>query len=258
MKDLHALVQGPANSPAVIFLHAFPLNSAMWTEQMKECSKSFHCVALDLPGFGKSPLPSHAFTFEHYVESVENFLRVKGIQKSIWCGLSMGGYVALRLYERAPELCSGLVLCDTRSGADNEEGKLKRWAAIKAVTENKDAFVEAQFKALTAPTSQEKAPIREAFLSMAASQSAEAIAAGLAAMANRTDTGARLVDIHVPTKIIVGAEDKVTSPLEAEKLLQAITGSTLTVIPGAGHLSNLEAPSEFNQALLAFLKDLDN
>lgn len=252
-KNLHVLTRGNPSHPAIVFLHAFPFTSEMWEEQMKFFSEKYYCVAPDLPGFGKSALANHAVTFEHYVDSVLESLKEQKINKAIWCSLSMGGYLALRMYERSPEMCRGLVLCDTKAGADGNEAKLKRWDTIKMLEKSREDFLAAQWKALVSEESQKNDHLKKRFDEIIGNVSDAGVAAGLVALATRNDSTPNLSKISVPTLIVVGEEDKVTPPSEAEALNKAIRESHLQKIPKVGHLSNLEDPQKFNNLLVEYL-----
>lgn len=169
----------------------------------------------------------------------------------------MGGYLALRMYDRAPELCAGLVLADTKAGADDNAGKVKRADAIKAAAKSRDEFIEGQIKALLSETSRKNADLVQHVRSLMQKTDGHGITAGLVALATRTDSTALLEKVSVPTQIIVGADDAITPLTEAEKLHQGIPSqfrsNQVAVIKGAGHLSNLETPDEFNQILKMFL-----
>ncbi len=241
------------NKPTIVFFHAFPLNSEMWKDQIAALSATHRCLAVDLPGYSGSPLPTHAVTFEHYVDHVISYLEKAGVKKSIFCGLSMGGYLALRLFDRAPELCSALILCDTKAGADGNEAKLKRAAGVKSLIADREAYATGQFKALIGESNLPNESIKARFESIVSKNHTDGIAAGLVAMATRNDSTETLSKIKVPTLIIVGKEDQVTPLTEAELLNQGISGSKLVVIEKAGHLSNLENPAAFNEAVSKFI-----
>lgn len=130
-KNLKVHTQGQIGNPVLIFLHAFPFSGDMWKDQLNFFSEKFYCLAPDLPGFGESAPCDSAVTFEYYVDSVLNYLKELKIEKAICCGLSMGGYLALRMYEKAPDQFRALILCDTKAGADSNEAKLKRWDNIQ-------------------------------------------------------------------------------------------------------------------------------
>ena len=248
---------GNSTHPALVFLHAFPLNQKQWQLQIEHFSQSYFCVALDLPGFGEAELATNSpFSFEAYVDYVEQVLNSLNVQPATWIGLSMGGYVALRALERFPTLARAVVLCDTKAASDGNEAKLKRWDGIQAVGKNIDAFIEAQAKVLMGTKAQANPKILETFKNLVKANSVDSIQRGLLALATRTDTTESLTKINIPTLIIVGGDDKVTPIADAEVLNKAIRGSQLAVIQGAGHLSNLEAPEEFNEVLGNFLSKL--
>lgn len=256
LSTLKGHTKGIIGNPALLFLHAFPLSSDMWTEQMNRFSENFYCLAPYFPGFGESPLPDHAVTFEYYVDCVLNFLKESKVDSAIWCGLSMGGYIALRMYERAPEQCRALVLCDTKAGADGNEAKLKRWEAIKALQKNREEFTMIQWQTLVAERSKENDVLKARFQELVGKVSEKGISAGLLALATRTDTTPGLSKISVPTLILVGEEDKVTPISESEIIAKGISGSQMKTLEKTGHLSNLENPQKFNACLADFFTQL--
>jgi pimeloyl-ACP methyl ester carboxylesterase len=237
----------------LIFFHAFPFSSKMWEKQVNEFSKDFKVHAIDLPGFGSTPLPEHPFTFEYYVEYVQAWLKERKIEKSIWCGLSMGGYLALRLYQLDPELCEGLILCDTKATLDGNEAKLKRWGAIKSVLHDRAKFDEFQWRNLISKSSHSNRDLQQEFMKWMSENSDAGIMNGVVAIATRSETANMLEHVKVPTLILVGEDDQLTPENDARFLQHSIPKSELKVIPRAGHLANLEAPKIFNEALSAFL-----
>ncbi len=254
VNTLYVQTQGSFGHQAIIFLHAFPMTSDMWKEQMRHFSKTHYVLAPDLPGFGKGALPNHSVTFEHYVDSVLAFIKESGIKQSIWCGLSMGGYLALRLYEKAPELCCGLILANTKAVADDNAAKNKRWSAIKNLYTHRDDFLEGQWAAMIGKSGLENVKLKKQFFDIVAKNSEDGISAGLVALATRNDSTELLASIDVPTLIIAGAEDKVISISDAEVLNKGIKKSKLVIIQSAGHLSNLETPAQFNSVVADFLE----
>lgn len=256
INTLYVQTQGSFRNEAILFLHAFPMTSDMWKEQMNVFSKTHYTLAPDLPGFGKGGLPSHAITFEHYVDSIVNFLKESGIKRSIWCGLSMGGYLALKLYERAPELCCGLILANTKAPADDNEAKDKRWVTIKNLHSHRAEFTEKQWQAMMSKESLENKKLKLCFHEIAGKSSEEGLSAGLVSLATRNDSTDILSNIHVPTMIIAGEEDKVIPLSELKFLHDNITDSKFHIIKGAGHLSNMEKPEEFNKLIAEYLTDL--
>jgi 3-oxoadipate enol-lactonase len=178
-----------------------------------------------------------------------------GIQDAVLLGLSMGGYVAFRILALAPERVSGLVLADTRAGADGKEGKARRTdQAIRVRGEGVGWLADAMIPALLGETTMEHRPrVKAGVRKMIQEANPEGVARALEAMRDRPDSKRILADIAVPTLVLVGEEDTLTPVEESEIISRRIPGAALEVIPAAGHLSNLEAPDAFNRALGAFL-----
>jgi len=250
---LYVQTQGSFRNEALIFLHAFPMTSDMWKEQMNFFSKTHYTLAPDIPGLGKGTLPLHAITFEYYVDSFINFLKEAGIKRSVWCGLSMGGYLALRMYERAPELCSGLILSNTKATSDENGDKEKRWENIKMLHSHREEFVERQWHAMVSKTSLQNSKLKKCFKEIVSKSNEEGISSALVSLATRTDSTQTLAGITVPTLIISGEYDKIISMSDTRFLQDNIKDSRLKTISGAGHLSNMENPNDFNKAIAEFL-----
>lgn len=240
----------------VVLLHAFPMSGDMWKFQ-REALKAFRVLIPDLRGFGATPLLAPWF-IEHaaadVLESVwptsERSLTVPG--KAVFVGLSMGGYVALRIASSSPDRVSALVLCDTRAEPDANENKVKRAAAIDFVRANGvDAFLGPFLKDAVA-----EASALEFLHGIASKSSPEAVMASLAALAARPDAVPGLSKIRVPTAVLVGSEDKITPLPLSEAMRALIPGAELCIIPDAGHFSNVENPAAFNERLVSFLKRL--
>jgi pimeloyl-ACP methyl ester carboxylesterase len=246
-------VQG--QGPAVLFLHAFPLGLVMWDAQARALAGTHQVIRFDARGFGGSPPGDGLLTMERIAEDAAALLDHVGVSQAAVVGCSMGGYAALAMVRRHPDRLRGLVLQDTRAGADNEDARKNRSTlAEKVRKEGAAAAVEAFLPRLVGETTHQQRPevvarLREIILAVSPRGIADALA-GLAARADSTPT---LREIRVPTLVVVGAEDVLTPVAEAEALQREIAGSRLAVIPKAGHLANLENPEAFNEALLAFL-----
>ena len=173
-------------------------------------------------------------------------------------GLSMGGYVAFGFFRKFPGRVRALVLADTRPQADNEEGRRAREEyARRALKEGVVPIVESMLtKVLSAGTRERGGELLERVRSMMLGTSPEGAAAALRAMAARRDQTDLLPSVSVPTLIVVGSEDAVTTPADAEAMSAKIEGARLVVVEGAGHLSNVERPGEFDRALVEFLRAL--
>jgi 3-oxoadipate enol-lactonase len=241
----------------VVLLHAFPLNRSMWEPQIAALFGECRCIVPDLRGFGDSP-KAGPYSIDRYADDVVELLDAIQIDRAVIGGLSMGGYVALAIWRRHRSRVRALVLADTRAGADNAEGKQKRNDLIAlAKAEGSIAIADKQITGLVGKSTREKQPeLVERIRSIMAGEAPEGIAGALEAMRERPDSTDMLTTIDVPTLIVVGDEDVVTPPKEARAMHDAIPGSRLEVVTGAGHLSNLERPATFNAALSDFVGSL--
>jgi 3-oxoadipate enol-lactonase len=245
--------------PAVVFLHAFPFDHAMWKPQLAPLTEAgFRALAPDLPEFGESTPGSEVFAIERGADVVADFLEALEIEKCIVVGLSMGGYIALALARRHPKRLRALVLADTKAAPDDASARANRDRLIADVmAAGAAAAVEALFPKLFCDATRKHNPaaIEEA-RAIVLRQRPAAIIAGLYALRDRPDAAPGLSAIAVATLVLVGEHDAVTPPLTAARIAGSIPDAELVHIPGAGHLSNLENPDAFNAALLAFLKKL--
>jgi 3-oxoadipate enol-lactonase len=246
------------SGPAVVFLHGFPFDRSMWSGQVERLSASFRVIAPDLRGHGETTATSGPSTMEEMAEDVVALLDELNVPRAVVCGLSMGGYVALALYRTHPSRVRALVLADTRAKADTDEARRTREAnAQRALAEGMEPMVESMLPKLLSAHTREARPetvarLREMMLGV----NPEGAAAALRGMALRRDQTDLLPKLDVPVLVLVGSEDIITPPSDAEAMHALVGSSRLQVIEGAGHVSNVERPDEFNQALTEFLESL--
>jgi 3-oxoadipate enol-lactonase len=252
---LHYKVAGPKRAPWLVLIHGFPFHLEFWKDQVPALSRRWRVLRYDLRGLGKSGLGPAPQLLEAYVDDLLALMDHVGAGRAVLAGLSMGGYIALRAAQKAPTRVAGLALCDTRAEADSDAAKLGRSAALATLrTQGLAAYVDGSLPKLLAPATLKRRPavVRALRRLMMASPKA-GVANGLVAMAGRTDSVAHLPELKIPVLCLVGAEDALTPPLVARGMHGAIPGARLAVIPGAGHVSNLEQPAAFNRALGAWL-----
>lgn len=247
--------EGSDNAPVIIFIHGFPLNKSMWDSQVNTLKDNYRVITYDIRGHGKSELGAIDFSIDLFVKDLLRFMDALKIEKTIICGLSMGGYIALNAIENHPERFSALILSDTNCTADTHEGKEKRMNAIESIKENgvdklANDLIPNLFAAESFKRNLKEIPaVRE----MIVKTPTQSLYNSLHALAERKETCRKLSEIKVPVLIIVGTEDKIT-PLDAARFMQSrIKGSQLRIIEHAGHLSNLENPYEFNSQLNKFI-----
>jgi pimeloyl-ACP methyl ester carboxylesterase len=241
--------------PALLLFHAFPLAMSMWDAQAEALSATHQVVRFDVRGFGGSAPAAGPLTMERIADDGALLLDRLGIEEAIVGGCSMGGYAAFAFVRRHPQRLLGLVLQDTRAGADSDEAKASRATlAAKVLGEGASAAVEALLPKLVGETTHRQRPALVALLrERILASRPEAIASALHGLAARADSRPTLPTIAVPTLVLVGAEDVLTPPTEAANMAAAIPRARLDVIPEAGHLANLENPEALNRALRAFL-----
>lgn len=245
---------GPDDAPAIIFIHGFPLNKSMWNMQLKVLKDDFRVIAYDIRGHGESDAGNEAFSIDLFVNDLISFMNVLKIKKASLCGLSMGGYIASNAIENYPERFDALVLSDTNCTADSPEKKDKRMEAVERIIKNGvNKYADESVKNLFAPTSfttkrAEIASVKEMIVNI----TELALCSTLLALSSRHETYSKLPELNVPVLILVGEEDVITPPAEAESIQRNIKNSSLQVIDNAGHLSNLENSEDFNSHLKKF------
>lgn len=243
---------------ALVLLHGFPFDRSMWRGQAEALGGEFRFVAPDLRGLGETPPGDGGLTIEVMAEDVAALLDELKLESVVLGGLSMGGYVAFEFIRKFPERVRALVLADTRPQADTEEGRRAREEnAQRALREGMVPIAESMLtKVLSDGTRERGGEVPERVRAMMLGTSPAGAAAALRAMAVRRDQTDLLPSINVPTLIVVGDEDSITPPADAEAMSAKIEGSRLVVVEGAGHLSNVEQPEQFNRALGEFLRGL--
>lgn len=239
----------------VIFIHGFPFNKNMWIPQLEALPDYIKGIAIDVRGHGHSTSGHGYFNMDVFARDLLAFIEKLDVKAVVLCGISMGGYIALRALELSPSSFIGLILADTNSEADSNETKIKRFATIESVLKyGKRTFAIGFVKNVFAEKSiVERKDAVELIRSSIRRNDIRSICATLLALASRTDTTPSLKDISFPCLIIRGKEDKLMSVEQAEVLTNGIKQAKLVTLPGCGHLPNLEDPAAFNEALLAYL-----
>lgn len=243
-----------------VLLHAFPIGANLWEPQMRSIPPGWRLLTPDLRGFGGSTeLDSlTALSIGDFAADVIDLLDELGVERAVIGGASMGGYVALALLQAAPERVEGLILANTRAGADSPEARANRRAMLALVDrEGPSGVAREMMPKLLGRTTRETNQTAEATIRrLIKQQSPAGIRSAIHRMMHRPDSTPLLAQIAVPTLVITGDEDELIPATESRTIAAAVPGATLVVIPGAGHLSNMEQPDAFNTALNAFLTKL--
>lgn len=253
--NLPFLERGPRDAPHVaVLVHAFPVGMWMW--EPVEAPAGWRLIAPALPGFdGAPPPPAGSTSIDDYARAVLGLLDALEIDNAVLGGVSMGGYVAFALWRLARLRWRGLVLADTRPGADSEQARAARERLLATVKEKGARAVADEMvpKLLGETTRAAQPALADHVRRLIERQTTEGIAAAVVRLRDRPDSTALLRDIGVPVLVAVGEEDAVTPPPESEAMRAQLEDARLEVIPRAGHLACLENPGAFNAALASFL-----
>jgi 3-oxoadipate enol-lactonase len=242
----------------VVLIHAFPLSAELWDGQRSALPPGWSLFTPDLPGFGGSTEPP-AMSVEAMAASVLAGMDARGIRRAVIGGMSMGGYVTFALMRLAPERFSGLLLVDTRATADTDAQKDGRRRMMATARERgASAIADEMLPKLVGETTRRDRPhIGAAVRRMIEANRPDVIAGAVEAMMTRPDSTGLLPGLRVPTLIVCGEEDTLTPPSDSEAMHQAIGGSRLVLLRGAGHLSSLETPDPFNASFRAILQSFE-
>jgi pimeloyl-ACP methyl ester carboxylesterase len=255
---IHYVREG-AGSPPVVFLHAFPLSGRMWGPQLRPLSDRHLVVAPDFMGFGLSDTPKDPADYDmaRYAAHVAGLIDEIGEGPAVVVGLSMGGYVAFSLLRRHRDKVAALVLADTRAASDNPEVLERRTNQQRQIAEQGTTeVIETLLAGLLSESTGKERPALVDSTRTLMDQPPAGFVGALEAMKNRPDATDDLPTIDVPVLVLVGEEDAPSPPEVARAMVEKLPDARLQVLPRAGHLSNLEAPEEFNRALQSFLDEL--
>ncbi|MEY9878402.1 pimeloyl-ACP methyl ester carboxylesterase [Streptacidiphilus sp. MAP12-33] len=258
-------VREAGSGTPLVLLHAFPLSARMWESQLDELPGSdgsdARVLAVDLRGFGGTALGTDDPSLDLLADDIALLLDAAGIDQAVLGGLSMGGYVAMAFARRYPQRLSGLLLADTKGTADTDAARENRERVAKAVLARNSVrlLVDEQLPAplLGATTARRCPKLVDHVAGLIGEAAPESVAWAQRAMAARPDSLASLRAVDVPALVVVGDEDTLTPPSDAEALAAALPQAELTILPGAGHLSALEVPEAFNTAVRGLLARID-
>ena len=241
---------------ALVLLHAFPLSSAMWLAQREALTASYRVLTPDQRGFGHSPLGHDPPSLDLAADDIAALLDAKGLDRVVLGGLSMGGYVAMAFCRRHPDRLRGLVLADTKASADSAAARANRERIAAAVETDprSTVLVDQVLPTLVGETTARSRPlVLRRVRDLVQSAPGPAVAWAQRAMAARPDSTETLRAVPVPVLVVVGEEDTLSPPADAEAMTAALPDARLVRLPAAGHLSAVEAPEEFNAAVLDYL-----
>lgn len=243
----------------LVLLHAFPLSSAMWMEQRNELGGLCRVITPDQRGFGGSALGEDPPSLDAAADDVAELLDRLDLDRVVLGGLSMGGYVAMAFLRRHPDRVRALVLADTKASADPDAARANRERIAAAVEsdETSTVLVDDVLPALLGTTTVERRPLVSGRVrGLVQAAPAAAVAWAQRAMAARPDSFDTLRGFDRPALVVVGEEDVLSPPSDAEAMAAALAQARLAVMPKAGHLTAVETPEAFNAEVAGFLSDV--
>jgi len=247
---------GDTSFAPVVFVHGFPYDHTMWLKQIDHLKDKYYCIAYDVRGLGESEVGDGQYMLEQFVDDLFMVIKELKLEKPFLCGLSMGGYIALRAVERNQALFSGLILCDTKAEADNDAAKLTRASNIKTINEQglvkfTEMFVTNCF---AEETPQQNEEMFNSILRKTQSNNSVGVKGCIIAIMSRTNTTNFLEQITIPTLVICGCFDKLTPPHVMRAMSEKIHNSEFASIPFSGHMAPLENPDCVNDLIRGFLE----
>jgi pimeloyl-ACP methyl ester carboxylesterase len=252
-------VRDVGTGPPLVLLHAFPLSSAMWLAQRESLAPLCRVLTPDQRGFGGSPLGDDEPSLDACADDLAALLDRLDVDRVVLGGLSMGGYVAMAFLRRHGDRVRGLVLAGTKAQADPEPARANRLAVAAQVERDpaSPVLLEQLLPALVGQTTEQSRPLvlgRVRALVQAAP--APAVAWAQRAMAARPDSFQTLRSCGVPALVVVGDEDRLSPAADARAMVDALPAGRLVVLPAAGHLSAVETPESFSDAVAGLLAEL--
>ncbi len=243
----------------LLFIHGFPLDMTLWKYQLEWFAEEHHVIACNIPGFGGSrAIEQSVLSMSLLADRLVQLLDAIGLPSTTPVtpiGLSMGGYIALELWKRHPSRVARMVFCDSRVVADSEAGREHRLRVAETVeAHGVEPIVTMMIPKTVSPqTIRDQPDTVEAVKAMMRRAQPQAVAAAQRGMAARADFAEAIKSFERPFCCIVGADDEISPASEMQAIASSVTGGQCYVIPNAGHLSPLESPAAFNDALQLFL-----
>jgi pimeloyl-ACP methyl ester carboxylesterase len=257
-RPMRWLEAGDASGRALVWLHAFPLRADMWRPQLEAAPAGWRVIAPDLAGFGGTADHDGPPGIDDFARDTYALADHLGLARFTLGGLSMGGYALFACLRRDASRVEGILLADTKSGADAPQAREGRQKMLDLVSAKGVAGVADEMlpKLLGATTQRENPGLAGGVRRLIESNAAAGVARAIARLRDRPDSTPQLAGIAVPALVLVGEEDGITPVPDARAMAAAIPGATLAILPRAGHLANLEAPDVFNAAVAPWLAGL--
>ncbi len=239
---------GSGDAVPIVFLHGVGSDRSVWAPQLEHFGRSRRAVAFDYPGYGESDLAAAGTTRDDFAAAILAAMDAQEIDRAHVCGLSLGGVIAIAMHHAAPERCAALILADTFAVHPDGQGIYERSIAASAAMSE---LAAARTPVLLAPGASED--LHQEVRETMARIDPDAFRIGAEAVW-LADQAERAQAIDVPTLILVGDQDRITPPELSHQLAKLIPGAEVHSLAGAGHLSNIERPGDFNAAVEDFIE----
>ena len=242
---------GRGEKTPIVFLHGVGSDKSVWHPQLAAFGRERRAIAFDYPGYGDSdPAPAGTIR-DDYASAILSAMDALGVEQAHLCGLSLGGVVAIAMHHADSKRCASLVLADTFAVHPDGNSIYER---SLAGSRNLSAMAEARVDALIAQPADPEVRSEVVETMSRIDPAAYRIGAEAVWLADQRD---RAGAIEVPTLVLVGEEDFITPIDLSSKLVDLLPNARMQVIAGAGHLTNLEKPREFNHIVQAFIEGLE-
>jgi 3-oxoadipate enol-lactonase len=247
-------IDGREGAPWLTMSNSLATTHRMWDAQMDAFTRQYRVLRYDKRGHGESDVPPGPYSFELLADDVLALLDALQISQTHFVGLSMGGMTGMTMALRRPSVLRTLVLCDTTSKDPLGDPALwqQRIDAVNAGGSMEPLVETTVARFLTSDTVKNRPAVADAVRAMVRSTPVAGYAACCQAISKLNLTH-RLREIAIPTLVVVGADDPATTVEMSRTIHGGIAGSELVVLKNAAHLSNLEQPEAFNEAVLSFL-----
>jgi len=256
--DIYYESAGDENKQPIILLHAFPLVHGVWQPQLEALSEEFWVITSDFRGHGKTEATSEPYSMDLLASEVKALIQSLGARDIVLGGISMGGYVAMAYAHSYIEDLQALMFADTKMEADSPQARQGRLDNANLVlTEGVPVFAERLLPRLFSKENVESnASIVQAARKTIGAMNPMGIVGALQGMMERADSTKLLETIRIPTLIIVGEKDVLTTVDDSKRMAGKVLDSKLVIIPGASHISTLEQPDTVTNAIQVFLRQI--
>lgn len=246
--DIGYAERGGGNAVPIVFLHGVGSDKSVWHPQLEHFSRERRAIAFDYPGYGDSDPAPDGTTRDDYASAIISAMHELGVDRAHICGLSLGGVVAIATHHAAPDRCASLILADTF--AVHPDGCVLYERSV-AASSNLRGAAEARVDVLLAQPA--NPAVRSEVVETMARIDPAAYRIGARAVW-LADQRERAQHIDVPALVLVGNQDLITPAELSSELVNLVPDSRMQVIAGAGHLTNLENPAEFNAVVEQFIQ----